>query len=59
MTLAASQNMQELQNARQQCLGSMFGADRGSIAAPNNTTANDPVRRRLLVMGKGLVEANS
>jgi hypothetical protein len=36
MTLAASQNMQELQNVRQQCLGSMFGADRGSIAAPNN-----------------------
>jgi hypothetical protein len=36
MTPSASQSLQELQNTRIQCLGSMFGADRGSTAAPIN-----------------------
>src|SRR5690348_8887509 len=40
MTPSANQNLQELQNARKQCLGSLFGGDRGSTAAPNNTAAD-------------------
>ena len=46
MTPSASQNLQELQNARQPYLGSMFGADRRSTAAPNNSESCAVIRSR-------------